>query len=74
VSDRVIGIGVVSKRAAPDGLLDVGERFGLPNLPGKPVVLHSNLTDPRGKEVLRQLMQALGSKTEAQAAANQDAA
>ena len=44
---------VFSRRLAPAGTVDIGERFGLPPLPSSEIVLHSTLTDPKSKAALR---------------------
>lgn len=48
-----LGIAPISRRVAPAGLVDVGARLELPKLPTRPVVLHSNIVDPRAKAMLR---------------------
>jgi DNA-binding transcriptional LysR family regulator len=57
------GVAAISRRAAPAGLVDVGKRFGLPELPQKPIVLHSNVSDPRAREVLMSLTAKMRSES-----------
>ena len=47
---------VFSRRLAPAGTVDIGERFGLPSLPSSEIVLHSTLTDPKSKAALRTIV------------------
>ncbi|WP_292226207.1 LysR family transcriptional regulator [Brevundimonas sp.] len=49
---------VFSRRLAPAGTVDIGERFGLPPLPSSEIVLHSTLTDPKSKAALRTIASA----------------
>lgn len=49
------GVAAISRRAASACLVDVGDRFGLPELPQKPIVLHSNVSDPRARDMLMSL-------------------
>lgn len=53
------GIAVLSRRAAPASLVDVGKHFELPELPSKQIVLHSNVSDHRAQKMLRGLVEAL---------------
>jgi hypothetical protein len=46
---------------APRGLIDVGVRLGLPNLPESRVTLHSRLRDRRSVETVKLLTEGLGS-------------
>jgi DNA-binding transcriptional LysR family regulator len=50
-----LAVAALSRRVAPPGAIDVGLRFGLPSLPSRDVVLHSNVTDPRTKNSLKTL-------------------
>ncbi len=54
-----LAVAVISRRAAPRDTIDVGERFGLPALPGARVHLHSRLRDARTRRALRLLGDAL---------------
>jgi DNA-binding transcriptional LysR family regulator len=47
---------VFSRRLAPAGTVDIGERFSLPTLPSSEIVLHSTLTDPKSKAALRTIV------------------
>jgi DNA-binding transcriptional LysR family regulator len=60
-----LGVAVVSRRAAPDGLLDVSKQLGLPKLPSKPIVLHSNTSDPRAKVLLGALVAGFRASSDA---------
>jgi hypothetical protein len=46
---------IISRRAAPACLVDVGDRFGLPELPQRPIVLHANVSDPHARDMLMSL-------------------
>jgi DNA-binding transcriptional LysR family regulator len=54
-----LAVAALARRVAPLGAVDVGERLGLPRLPSRDVVLHSNLTDARSSAALRGLVGAL---------------
>jgi hypothetical protein len=43
------------RRVAPVGSVDLGQRLGLPKLPGADVLLYSNLSDARARGALRTL-------------------
>ena len=45
----------LGRRVAPPGAIDVGAKFGLPPLPSREVVLHSNVTDLQIKASLKVL-------------------
>ena len=45
----------LGRRVAPPGAIDVGAKFGLPPLPSREVVLHSNVTDLKIKASLKVL-------------------
>ncbi|PQV46385.1 LysR family transcriptional regulator [Paraburkholderia sp. BL21I4N1] len=51
----------LASRVAPRGLVDVGERLGLPTLPESRVTLHSRVRDQRSVETLRLVTQGLAS-------------
>lgn len=53
-----LALSAFSRRLAPAGAVEVGERFGLPDLPSSEIVLHSTLTDAKSKEALRILASA----------------
>lgn len=53
-----LAIGAFSCRLAPAGTVEVGQRFGLPDLPSSEIVLHSTLTDTRSRAALRTLAAA----------------
>jgi DNA-binding transcriptional LysR family regulator len=48
-----LAVAAMAVRAAPPGSVEVGRRLGLPALPKRDVVLHSNVGDPRGATTLR---------------------
>jgi DNA-binding transcriptional LysR family regulator len=50
-----LAVAALSRRVAPPGTVDVGARLGLPPLPVRDVVLHSNVTDRRTKHSLKTL-------------------
>ncbi|RQV12340.1 LysR family transcriptional regulator [Burkholderia cenocepacia] len=56
-----LAVAALGHRVAPAGTVDVGMRYGLPPLPARDVVLHSNLTDARARQALRTLGAALRS-------------
>lgn len=56
-----LAVAALGRRVAPAGTVDVGPRFGLPPLPARDVVLHSNLTDAQGRATLRALAGAIRS-------------
>ena len=41
------------------GVVDVGEKFGLPRLPQSHVVMYSRVRDPRSADALRTLAKSL---------------
>lgn len=47
-----LAVGVFARRVVPPGLVDVGRRFELPDLPSSSLVLHSVLSDARTREIL----------------------
>jgi hypothetical protein len=48
-------VAALGRRVAPPGTIDVGAQLGLPPLPTRDVVLHSNLSDRRTKGSLKTL-------------------
>lgn len=54
-----LGIAAMAQRISPPGLIEVGSLLGLPALPSRQVVLHSNLTAPEGVAILRMLTASL---------------
>jgi DNA-binding transcriptional LysR family regulator len=50
-----LAVSVLALRVAPRGLVDVGDKFGLPPLPRSRVMLHSRVTEPRLAASLRRL-------------------
>jgi DNA-binding transcriptional LysR family regulator len=50
-----LAVAALGRRVAPPGTIDVGARLGLPPLPMRDVVLHSNLGDGRSKSSLKTL-------------------
>jgi DNA-binding transcriptional LysR family regulator len=50
-----LAIGALVRRVAPVGSVDLGPQLGLPKLPAVEVLLYSNLSDARTRNVLRTL-------------------
>jgi DNA-binding transcriptional LysR family regulator len=50
-----LALAALGRRVAPPGTIDVGTRFGLPRLPSRDVVLHSNLRDRQSRDTLKLL-------------------
>ncbi|MBV9565667.1 MAG: LysR family transcriptional regulator [Bradyrhizobium sp.] len=50
-----LAVAALGRRVAPSGTIDVGERFGLPALPSRDVVMHSNVTDRQARNALKTL-------------------
>jgi DNA-binding transcriptional LysR family regulator len=50
-----LAVAALGRRVAPPGTIDVGQRFDLPPLPSRDVVMHSNVTDRRIRNALRTL-------------------
>ena len=50
-----LAVAALGRRVAPPGTIDVGARLGLPPLPTRDVVLHSNVSDRRTKSSLKTL-------------------
>jgi DNA-binding transcriptional LysR family regulator len=50
-----LAVAALGKRVAPAGTIDIGARLGLPSLPSRDVVLHSNVTDRSTKGALKTL-------------------
>jgi DNA-binding transcriptional LysR family regulator len=50
-----LAVAALGRRVAPAGTIDVGARLGLPALPSRDVVLHSNVTDRQTKASLKAL-------------------
>lgn len=48
-----LAVAALARRVAPVGLVDVGERLGLPPLPASAIVLHSALSDAQSRGALR---------------------
>jgi DNA-binding transcriptional LysR family regulator len=53
-----IAVGALAHRVAPTGVVDVGEKIGLPPIPSSGIVLHSSLSDARSRSALRTLTAA----------------
>jgi len=53
-----LAVAPFSCRLAPADAIEVGELFGLPDLPSSRIVLHSTLSDRRSREALRTLAAA----------------
>ncbi|SEB20075.1 LysR family transcriptional regulator [Paraburkholderia sartisoli] len=56
-----IAVSPLARRVAPRGLVDVGSRLGLPELPESRVTLHSRVRDPRTLDTVRLLAGGLAS-------------
>ncbi|MBD1551248.1 LysR family transcriptional regulator [Pseudomonas typographi] len=54
-----LAVAALGRRVAPPGSVDVGPRLGLPSLPGRDVLLHSQVRDTPGRDGLRALCAAL---------------
>lgn len=54
-----LAVSALARRIAPPGVVDVGEKFGLPPLPESHVVLYSRVRDPRSIDALRMLAKSL---------------
>lgn len=50
-----LAVAALGRRVAPSGLVDAGTRLGLPALPSRDVVLHSNLRDRQARNSLKAL-------------------
>jgi DNA-binding transcriptional LysR family regulator len=50
-----LAVAPLARRAAPAGTVDLGERLGLPALPGRAAVLHSNVAGERPGALLRRV-------------------
>jgi len=50
-----LAVAALGRRVAPAGTIDVGQRLGLPTLPSRDVVLHSNVADRQTKASLKTL-------------------
>lgn len=53
-----LAVAALAQRVAPVGVVEVGERLGLPMLPSSEIVLHSTLSDARSRGALRTLAAA----------------
>lgn len=58
-----LAVAALSRRVAPPDTIDVGQKFGLPPLPPRDVILCSNLTDRRARNALRTLAAVIRSST-----------
>lgn len=54
-----LAVSALARRVAPPGVVDVGQKFGLPPLPESHVVLYSRVRDPRSGDALRTLAKSL---------------
>jgi DNA-binding transcriptional LysR family regulator len=50
-----LAVAALGRRVAPPGTIDIGAKLGLPPLPTRDVVLHSNVTDSQTKSSLKTL-------------------
>lgn len=53
-----LAVAAFSCRLAPADTIEIGQRFGLPELPSSRIMLHSTLTDGRSRDALRTLAAA----------------
>jgi DNA-binding transcriptional LysR family regulator len=53
-----LAVAALAHRVVPVGVIEVGERLGLPALPASEIVLHSTLSDARSRGALRTLAAA----------------
>lgn len=53
-----LAVAALAQRVAPVGVIEVGDRLGLPTLPSSEIVLHSTLSDTRSRGALRTLAAA----------------
>ncbi|AMP09955.1 bacterial regulatory helix-turn-helix, lysR family protein [Collimonas arenae] len=56
-----LAVAALGRRVAPAGTIDLGPQLGLPPLPSRDIVLHSNVSDPRTRSSLRLLVTAIRS-------------
>ena len=56
-----LAVAALGRRVAPPGTVDVGQRFGLPKLPARDVMLHARLSDPQARRSLNTLCAAIRS-------------
>lgn len=56
-----LGVAALAPRMLPFGAVDVGSKFGLPDLPRLPVLLHSRIKDGRPRDALAALSAAFRS-------------
>jgi DNA-binding transcriptional LysR family regulator len=54
-----LAVAALGRRVAPPGTIDVGPRFGLPPLPTRDVVLHTNARDRQARNSLKTLAAAI---------------
>ncbi|MGN6649692.1 LysR family transcriptional regulator [Trinickia sp.] len=54
-----LAVSALARRVAPPGVVDVGEKLGLPRLPESHVVMYSRVRDPRSADALRVLAKSL---------------
>ncbi|RDU95091.1 LysR family transcriptional regulator [Trinickia dinghuensis] len=54
-----LAVSALARRVAPSGVVDVGEKFGLPPLPESHVVMYSRVREPRSADALRTLAKSL---------------
>jgi DNA-binding transcriptional LysR family regulator len=53
-----LAVAALAHRVAPVGVVEVGQKLGLPRLPSSKIVLHSTLSDARSRGTLRTLAAA----------------
>jgi len=56
-----LGVAALARRMVPFGVVDVGPKFGLPDLPRLPILLHSRVKDGRPRDALAALSAAFRS-------------
>jgi DNA-binding transcriptional LysR family regulator len=54
-----LAVSALARRVAPPGVVDVGDKFGLPPLPESHVVMYSRAREPRSAEAMRTLAKSL---------------
>lgn len=56
-----LGVAALARRMLPFGMVDIGPRLGLPDLPRLPIMLHSTVKDGRPRDALAALSAAFRS-------------
>ena len=58
-----LAVAALGRRVAPPGAIDVGKQLGLPPLPSRDVMVHSNVADRQARNSLRILSAAIRATT-----------